>query len=55
MSEETLNGMKMMYRDQNTNLFFRKRDYFAAGIFAPSNYPGYSTHFTHTLSCNKLP
>jgi hypothetical protein len=53
MSEEALNGMKMMYRDQNTNLFFRKRDDSAAGIFAPSNYPGYSTNFTHILSCNQ--
>jgi hypothetical protein len=53
MSEEALNGMKMMYWEQNTNLFFRKRDDSAAGVFAPSNYACYSTHSTHTLSCNK--
>jgi len=53
MSEEALNGTKMKYRDQNTNLFFRKRNDSAAGIFAPSDYPGYSTHSTHTLRCNQ--
>jgi len=45
--------IKWNENDQNTNLFFRKRDDSAAGVFAPSNYPGYSTYSTHTLSCNQ--
>ena len=32
---------------------FLERDDSAAGILAPSSYPGYSTHSTHTLSCNQ--
>jgi len=34
-------------------LIFLERDDSAAGIFAPPNYPGYSTHSIHTLSCNQ--
>jgi hypothetical protein len=42
MSEEALNGIKMMYQDQNTNSCLLEREMTAAGVFAPSIYPGYN-------------